>query len=400
MARYIDSDGDSVFQYRRKRGKIRIFDLYIQLICLMPIVAMLQGVVDAVNRIVFICIFIVQLYLMIRKLSFNRLCFYVVAFLAYILVLFNTKNLRFDNNIVYFMNWLIYAQVMLAYRNQLVEWISNNERFIRRVMWVWTAIVVVSLPFPSSYFIQEGGARYFGSFVGSSFRLCPTALFIESLALCSVVFFKRKKDVWFCIVPLFCGFMGSSRTYFAVLVIVFLVAFYMACKTKKEFFQKVVPVAIVGLLAFANSSLSDKIAHTLDSSQYDDFWFRITSSRSVIWARIVRGYNNQSIYYKIFGGGFGFSNSVAKHYAHNDFIEILANHGILGLSLYLLSMIMLFKGFFRGKKVGPVAITCCVLVWLINAVFNMFYWYICAALCLPFMLVAVSIYYGKRLPEQ
>lgn len=152
-----------------------------------------------------------------------------------------------------------------------------------------------------------------------------------------------------------------------------------------------IPAGIIGVVVYGTSSLYEKVQYTLDDSQYGDLLFRITSSRNLIWEAILNNYAKLDFAHQFLGSGFGYTNSIAKGlYAHNDFIEILATHGVLGLILYLICFIALFKAFFKGKKIPAFIIFLCVASWLINASLNMFYWYTCATLSFPFLLAAIS----------
>lgn len=38
----------------------------------------------------------------------------------------------------------------------------------------------------------------------------------------------------------------------------------------------------------------------------------------------------------------------------------------------------------------------CIIIWAFNAMFNMFYYYICAALCFPILLVVIELYANNK----
>lgn len=95
------------------------------------------------------------------------------------------------------------------------------------------------------------------------------------------------------------------------------------------------------------------------------------------------------------GGGYNFSRNLLGHYAHNDFIEILATHGYSGVRLYLYSIIQLFKNYFENHP-RKILVVSAVTIWLFNAMFNMFYYYICAALSFPFLLFTIDWYSNEK----
>lgn len=165
------------------------------------------------------------------KITKNKLVLLFLSLNIYIIGIFNTQNLSFDNKIVYYINWIIYSNIIILNKERFKSWILDSKRIIYLVVWIWTIIVFCSIFLPSSYYIKEGGERYFGSFAGSIFRLGPTALFIADLSLVMIVVYKDRKSIAFNIVPLYCGFMGSSRTYFVVIV---LIGIYLV-KTESSF---------------------------------------------------------------------------------------------------------------------------------------------------------------------
>lgn len=365
-------------------------NLLMRLILLMPITTLFQGYIESINIILFTLLFFIEIYILVMRLTRGYFCLLMVTLSSYLILIASTDNIPKGNMIIYYLQWIIYASLCAINKAKITEWFKNNEKYTRGIMIIWTIAVGISIFIPSSYYIKEGGARYFGSYAEDIFRLAPTALFISILAVISISFYKRKKDILFTIIPLFCGFMGSSRTYFLCLVLIFLIGLYFAVENKTYFYLMCIPIAIIGALVFSYSAINEKIEYTNNSSQYGDFWYRITSSRSLIWSKIIAAFNEVDIFKKIFGAGFGFSNSVTKHYSHNDFLEVTVTHGYLGMLLYMIALIGLFYFIFRKIKVNKMIYVLCILVWFSNAMFNMFYNYTCTALSFPFLLIAVT----------
>lgn len=383
--------GTKTYKYR-----MTVFDLYMNLILIMPITTLIQNKIDFINRILFIGIFAMQMLVLFKyKLTKNRVLLLFAALSVYIIGIFNTENLSFDNKIVYYINWIIYSNIIILNKERFKNWILKSKALIYAVVWLWTITVFCSIFLPSSYYIKEGGGRYFGSFAGSIFRLGPTALFIAILSLVIIVAYEDRKAITFNIIPLYCGFMGSSRTYFVIIALVALIGIYFFSKNRKQFCCLLILCSIIGIIAFGNSSMSQKILYTTDADQYGDFWFRITSSRSIIWTKILEQFKQLSIFKQIFGGGYGFSSRVAGHYAHNDFIEILATHGFTGLAIYFISIIGLLKCYLKKGKLRCVNMIC-IIIWAFNAMFNMFYYYTCAALSFPILLLVIELYIEKK----
>lgn len=377
--------------------KITIFDTYISLLMLIPITTLVQYYIPFINVALFIIVFIFQGLVVLQRIDKRSIVFLAISIIGYVIVLMQTKNLKFDNQIVYYINWLLFATVISQNVDRFTKWIEENEFYTKMIMLIWSVVVAVSIPLPSSYYSKEGAGRYFRSFTESIFRLGPTALFIECLALISIIVYKHRRDIIYMLLPLFCGFMGSSRTYFIVIVAVFILGLYFFSTTRFRFWLMAIPAGAAGIVAFSFSSMSEKVKYTLDENQFGDLLFRVSSGRSLLWERIWDRYVNLSSFRQFFGSGFGYTNRINHGlYAHNDFIEILATHGVFGLILYLFCIYILYRTFFKNKKVPLGIIGICVFVWLFNAMFNMFYWYTSAAFSLPFMLAAISYFYTRQ----
>lgn len=375
---------------------ISAFDLYLRLILIMPITTLFQGKIDSLNKIVFVMIFFLQLYLLLKtRMRCRYVVLLMISLVVYIIGLMKTTNLRFDNTIVYYINWIIYSVVTLTNKNRFYEWISSRRKYVYVIVWIWTILVAVSIFLPSCYYVKEGGGKYFGSYCQSIFRLGPTALFIATLAAIMVVVYNDRKAIAFLAVPLYCGLMGSSRTYLVVIGLTAVLGLYFFSSNKKQFFKILIPLGCVMGVLYGGSSIAQKVAYTKSDSHYGDFWFRITSSRNVIWASIMEAFSQLPFLGKLFGGGYNFSRTLLGHYAHNDFIEILATHGYAGELIYLYSMFQMFSNYFKQRP-SLILIVLAVMVWLFNAMFNMFYYYICAALSFPFLLFAIDYFTEKK----
>lgn len=102
------------------------------------------------------------------------------------------------------------------------------------------------------------------------------------------------------------------------------------------------------------------------------------SGRDIIYSNLLKAwYNSDNILNFIFG--YGFSSTLkfsgTGHFAHNDWLELLTNFGILGISLYLIIFFGLLeiafrKGFKKEYKVTLLAITC---MWFVTTLFSMIF---------------------------
>lgn len=373
------------------------FDLIVKIICVFPILTSLINQSNII-KIVFVFLFLSCIMVWINNGIKRRTCAgLIVLVVHYVYVVMHTKIYPEQglNLFFYYPFSIIFMMIVTDYKEELVDALIKNKSYVRTMMKIWTVIVGISIFIPTCYYVKEGGTRFFGSFARTIFRLGPSALFIMSIVAVSMTIYNRKKDIKYAIVPMYCFFMGSSRTYLLVGLLVFVVLWYWYCQKKKYFYLSLIPLVIAALVVVFNTSIGDKIMYTLDKNQYGDFWFRITSSRSLIWNLDIKAWKQEGILNRIFGSGFFFTHFVAGLWSHNDFIELLCSVGIFGLVSFLtfhLKMVKLLC--FSEIKIPVAIIISCLMSWLFNAFFNMYYVYFCAFLAFPVLLLAVNYFYS------
>jgi hypothetical protein len=100
------------------------------------------------------------------------------------------------------------------------------------------------------------------------------------------------------------------------------------------------------------------------------------SNREYIYKEIFyKWYNSESVWNSIFGYGFAASLRIAGNYAHNDWLELLSNFGLLGFSIYLILLCAAVKLSFNKdwtseKKVLMLTIT---VMWFVISMVSMWY---------------------------
>ena len=380
----------------RMKVRFSLWDVYLACICLFPISTIIFDE-SFVNKLIFGCLLALQIFIFFLY-PVKKSTLWALALLAtsYVFSLSCTKFPLYNINLlIYFPFCLMYCYFMNDHHGSVIDWFYRNTYFVNAIVILWSGIVGISIFLPSCYHVREGGSLYFGSFCGSIFRLGPSAVFIQTLVILEQILYRKKYAIIYMVIPMYCFFMGSSRTYFVVGFCLFIISWFVFCRRRIVFWSTAIWLLLGLLLLVGTSALGDKIAHTLDDTQYGDFWFRITSSRSVIWSENMQAWNEANTINKLFGSGFGFSYRTTGHWAHNDFIEILCSSGIFGLLLYICSVCdLISKG--CDKVHMPIYIKLCVfMTWFFNAFFNMFYVYFCAMLCYPFLLQVMKIYFSQ-----
>ena len=177
---------------------------------------------------------------------------------------------------------------------------------------------------------------------------------------------------------------------------------YVKLDNKKKFLPLLLVLGIIFICVIVISPIKNKFVDTFSRTKNGiDPLVAFTSGRSDFWYYdIVQIFNNDFLK-KTIGNGVNYIfylNQSKYHiplWAHNDFIQILGDYGFLGLIIYVMMIRFLIVKII-GKNFSKSIIFICVIMWLFNAFFNMFYTYFCACLSFPFYLLIVRIDSDRR----
>ncbi len=380
--------------------RITLTDLYLGVICIFPVATTVENG-GVVNKVLFAVLIALHLGMMCcKRLTKQTVLLLFLLVGNYALAVVNTTfPMENINLLFYFPFFLMYTYFICDNTDTVVDWFRSHKAYLYAVVLVWTLLVGISIFVPHCYYTKEGGNVYFGSFCQSVFRLGPAAVFIQVLALMLQMFFGKKGAVVFHLIPMYCYLMGSSRTYLVVGLCLFVIAWYLFCAQKTVFWCTIIPLMVAVVALVMVSAMGDKIAYTLDESHYGDFWFRITSSRSLLWEKDMTAYAEMPLLNQLIGCGLEFTIQVSGVWGHNDFIEVICSFGVLGLLQYLYSVKHLFRNSYKGRRIPFVIKLCVFMTWFFNAFFNMHYVYFCAMLCYPLLLVVIGSYFQKKQPQ-
>lgn len=305
------------------------------------------------------------------------------------------------NLVVYLMFWVLLLSLFANDIDVIYRILREDFKWFRLISCIWCFLVLLSIPLPSSYYtvFNAPGARYFGSFTGDSFRLCPTAL--EVLVFLTLCMKQDYKNRWMylllSLLPLYSAFMGYSRTYLGVILLMYIPFLREFSSTKGKFYLMLSVGALLAALFIAASSIGSKFTATSQDG-YLGFWGTLTSGRSLFWAHDIDSFFRFDLFHQVFGGGFNKIYEINMQiginiWAHNDFINLAVTNGYLGLLLYFAPFILLIRSSSclcaRNKAISYCGIL--LLQWLINAMFNMEYTYVCAAAAMAFSFIIMTI---------
>lgn len=190
------------------------------------------------------------------------------------------------------------------------------------------------------------------------------------LSLSSVQYFilsqKRKsaKDIVALIISLALLLSVGKRTHFAITVAVIIIYYFKTGSEKiSQKFKKIVLgflaliITIAGYLIAVTyiPSLSTTFTRFQQYNKSDD----ITNGRTLLWDLAVENWKENPILGKGWGS-YGFDSNKYKYIynteyieAHNDYLQMLAELGIIGTTIYLLVLISLIYSKNKELKVNP-----------------------------------------------
>lgn len=375
--------------------RLDIHDLLMTLILISPIAMLLQRQLDSVNRIVvggiLICL---VLSLIIKKcLKRKTVCIIFLGAAIFIYSLLNIERTYFSVNMLfYYPLWVLYLFYCVDLNEEMYSAFQRCKIVARTVIWIWSILVLISFALPSSYTHGD-----FHSFAQGNFRFAPTVIFMAALIWAYSGFFQERKYMIFMIIPFVSMIANGSRTYTIIMLLMMSLAFYNFFEKKRYFWVMLVPIVFMVVDVLAGSQFVSKFQRAMNNSYVKDPLAAFTSNRSVFWAGELRLFDSASIIEKLIGGGL--TSSYVKNvmvtgqaiWAHNDFLEALNAHGIIGLFVYIYCFINTYK--FFNRKYGFVWFQTCVFLacCFLNAFFNGLYVYTTAMLSIPFLAYAVTI---------
>ena len=122
----------------------------------------------------------------------------------------------FSTNMVFYFPFLIsYFLFFIYHQDDSIAFMKNHKQYVDSVIGLWVVAVLISLPLSNSY-VYEGETRGFVSFAGTTFLLCPIAIFVFALLAVQYNLWHRKRYVIAMFVPSLCIMLGTTRTYLGV----------------------------------------------------------------------------------------------------------------------------------------------------------------------------------------
>ena len=347
----------------KMRIRVNTEYLLIRLIGLYSIGVLLYNKIENVfplSRLSGIAVFVLLLFMFIKKSNKNNSTQYLQVFLATFLVLYafivaSNKVLCLTNGIY----WLstIFGVIVLSNKKtteKIIKKVNESYLFIKLVVVVNEMILLFCLFTPSCYNNEWGGAYLIGFASSNHVLACGCCL---TMVMSFFVVQNEKnviKRIVYILIPIYSILQTGSRVYL-ISVLVLLIVFYKYCIKGTSLKLLVLPVGtLCSVYFFLNSGIYAKF---VNPSTYGNLvgLEKLTSGRTAFWLIDIQQYLQTDVFSQIFGSGFDFSSHVNSIYygmsiwAHNDFIEVILSTGIIGLIIYLVSTLGLFWGNYIDK---------------------------------------------------
>lgn len=201
-------------------------------------------------------------------------------------------------------------------------------------------------------------------------------------ALVPFLFFMKKKKVFAYIISfVLVFFIVSSAKRGAILIAIvgmcYFLYYQLRTANKKEIYLTtiLVLIAIIILIYFGYKYVqsNEYLLNRLEKTSEGD-----SSGRDIIYRNIFFSwFNTPNLLNFIFGFGFAASTelSTTGNFAHNDWLEILSNFGLVGVLLYSLLIYSLLS-FVRSSLLPidkKIVLTTIFSLWLLTSFFSMVY---------------------------
>ncbi len=266
-----------------------------------------------------------------------------------------------------------------------------TETTIRKWFFVFLAVVT------ASYFREERETLQMAMMEGSMQEEFTNNTGYKFLSLIPMLFFFHKnRAIQYLALAYIMAFiiMGMKRGAIIIGAIIVLWFFFHTLKhsPRKTRFKVVLLIAIIIV------ATSLYVANMLETSEY--FQHRIeqtqegaTSDRDVIFTKLFSYFINETSTWNFyFGSGANHTVAVAGNYAHNDWLELAVNQGCLGILVYLIYWICMYKTWRNSKSNSIIysSLGAICVIFFLSTFFSMSYgsMSIYATLCLGYCLAS------------
>lgn len=296
-----------------------------------------------IRILLFICVLISLIF---TRVFIDKNTLSVMAFASFALIRSMLEDGDILHQILTIMTWpmiytLFYSYTMVALK-KTDEYTRETEKFKKILAAFIIVMAVVSIPLIQRNLSGQGRAGEV---------IFPVYFFLTAMSMV-IMFFPKKNLFW--VVPCIMIIFTTKRAGLLVIVCgLFLsqIAEYHMAKTLKKKWKKMLTIAAISVAAviamvFLVQTFNLNILQRFMGISEDG-----GSGRIQIWDRVYLSYSSGSIFERLFGQGY---QSVTRLMltgrailAHNDYLEILHDYGIIGLVLFSIWLFQVLSNFVK-----------------------------------------------------
>ncbi|MCE5187388.1 MAG: hypothetical protein LLF76_14810 [Planctomycetaceae bacterium] len=289
-----------------------------------------------------------------------------ISILAFLILLLYGIRINRDNLFIWYAVFYVFAAVFSTFFSGLYIMSALPFKFIRLSYWVWVMVIsyyavlhlntfkhhvlviVLFLPFWGVAFYRMIG-------IHANLEMGMNAVFYITFAMPALLLVRSRLvkycGLLFIFIAVLFSYKRSAVVSFVTAIPVYLYAVIAVSKSGR--FKKMIPVLLGAtflliVLFFLFNYVSEAVGldwgGRMESMTTDRGSGRL--DRYIGYLGLLR---SQSLYAWIMGNGYAATAYTPHGSAHNDFIEILYDFGLVGAGFYLLFVVQLLKIFFQMK---------------------------------------------------
>lgn len=236
------------------------------------------------------------------------------------------------------MLFLIFAVIRFFYSEAVLIQEKNRDNVVNNAAYIFVSII----PYVPIVF-QQIRRKWLGIFF-----VIPIVFFI-------IMGVKRGAIVCMIASIILSFFLHLKKTRFSIMR--FLMVTLLFCLT----------IGLVYYLAMKNSFLLERLEYTQDKG---------IGTREIAYAMLWKHWLFETTNLQfLFGNGACSSIAIWGNYAHNDWLELLSNNGLLGVIVYFFVFLSFFFYTYHRKLeyIHKLAIYLCLLIMFLKSIFSMGY---------------------------
>lgn len=347
-----------------KVGRIQCFNFWIGLVLVYLFIKMEDmlgvAIINSTSQLVMLYIiyglgfFILFTYgkFVVNHFILTSLLFVVFGVIS--TALFGMSSADLLHDIIYMSFWFLTMMICYSFSDVL-----RSSKFIVKLMIIFDFIMIISF-----YMWFLNGGR-------SSLAAVNAVYFITCLFPLVFLDINKYAKAFIFVATTACTLLSGKRTALIVIVIAFCVPYIInlfMLNRKHKFKIAMSLVTIAGTIVLLYGFLLDKF-NIIVFERFQNISTDGGSGRLDIYRTVIDSFGNSNIFHKLLGHGYNgvFSYGVTYTSAHNDFLEILFDNGLVGVFLYLIfviGMISIGIKLLRLKKVSALSMVSALLVFL------------------------------------